>query len=295
MKLEPGVFETTFDDGVTALWELWESCEARLNTTTVICIDGTVRRRRAPFDAKHIGRRVRDPQIVVALPKGTRLMFTDGGNDKFTLGIDSLPRGFYDHVRAGRVIILDEPKAEAPKPRTFADVKVGQRWRYKLNDCSGEIIRITGVSDDGVNVFNETTGSASSRSSSWGEWPWEKRWEYIGDAEPEKVADEAPMPVAPGVIDEAFKRAAETYQGYRLVVTSRPPGGTSIYRPFSQRMSTPDPYEPNIAHAAIFAAMTTQNAEYQSRRLKELCALKQTFKQEAPLFRNAPMVRGRDW
>jgi hypothetical protein len=64
--------------------------------------------KRAPFDAKHIGRRVRDPQIVVALPKGTRLMFTDGGNDKFTLGIWYASRGkttFY----AARSRLASEP------------------------------------------------------------------------------------------------------------------------------------------------------------------------------------------
>lgn len=130
----------------------------------------------------------------------------------------------------------------------------------------------------------------------------DSNWKCIGEA-----PVEAKPPYLPPVVTPV--RLTAHIEGEKCVAVTTEPGVPAWStgdvaeacggkgKPFSQRTGKPgNPYEPNIGHAAVFAAMTEQNAAYTARRTKELAKAKRTlFAQEAPLFRNAPLIKGRDW
>jgi hypothetical protein len=181
MTLEPGVYETTFADGVTALWSTSFQWPVPVSMWAVACLDGKVRRANGIISTKRIGRIERDLKKFCELPKGTKLMFTDGGNAQWTRGVDSSPRGIDDYIRDGRVIVLDEPEpqAEPSIPRTFADVRVGQKWQGRAR---GNIISI--VKPAGRELVEiEHNGTEIILESVFFGVPWEKRWKYIGEDE----------------------------------------------------------------------------------------------------------------
>lgn len=84
-------------------------------------------------------------------------------------------------IRAGRVEILSDP-AEAATPRTWEDVKVGQRWGLRGTLDMIDVVRLIPIpNSDLFRARAVATGEEATYYAEFDGKPWEARWTYVGE------------------------------------------------------------------------------------------------------------------
>ncbi len=196
-----------------------------------------------------------------------------------------------------------------PVPKTFADVRIGQTWRWEwaghpLDQTDWTVEAIGANSHRVSRIGRGTVGRMDPEDFSGA------RWTFVSDPPAASVTVDAVDPMTgPAVNFEKFTGDAYKLEGKysvgRMVwidehgvhhespVGALPPDPIVLIAPAAPAPTFAMTEEQR--NAVVFAAMTEQNAKYTARRAKELMAAKKTFAQEAPLFRHAPMIRGKDW